>query len=221
MAEITLFHAPGACSRVTLNALEEIGLDYDDQPIDLGKFQQRSPEYLAVNPKGRVPALKIAGRLLTENAAILCYLHQANPGAALLPPEHTLPTNQGLEDLIWCASTLHPIMRQVRAPQRYTDLNQEAVKAKGVELMTPILAGIADRLSGGRWWYGAHWSVLDVYLYWIYSTAAGAGLDLLPWPALSEHTAAVRARPSFRRALAREQAAMGRTGMQLPPGMKL
>jgi glutathione S-transferase len=218
---ITLYHAPGACSRVTLNALEEIGLDYEDQPLDLAKFQQRTPDYLAVNPMGRVPALRIGDRLLTENAAILHYLHKSNPGAALLPEESALPANQALEDLVWCGSTLHPILRQVRAPQRYTAVNLEAIKARGIELMTPILGGIADRLSDGRWWYGASWSILDVYLYWIYSTVSGAGLELSPWPALADHAVRVRSRASFERGLAREQAAMTRTGMQLPPGMTL
>ena len=221
MTEITLYHAPGACSRVTLNALEEIGLDFDDHAIDLGKLQQRSPDYLAVNPMGRVPALKVGDRLLTENAAILHYLHRSNPGARLLPDEAALPPNQGLQDLVWCASTLHPILRQVRAPQRYTAINLEAVKERGIELMTPILSVIADRLSDGRWWYGASWSILDVYLYWIYSTVAGAGVDLSPWPALAQHGVRVRSRSSFQRALAREQNAMARTGMQLPPGMTL
>ncbi|HLG86116.1 MAG TPA: glutathione S-transferase family protein [Alphaproteobacteria bacterium] len=221
MPAITLYHAPGACSRVTLNALEEIGLDYEDQPLDLGKFQQRSPDYLAVNPMGRVPALKIGDRLLTENAAILHYLHQSNPGAELLPRESALPVNQALQDLVWCASTLHPILRQVRAPQRYTAVNLEAVRARGIELMTPILGVVADRLSNGRWWYDGSWSILDVYLYWIYATVAGAGLELSPWPALADHGARVRGRASFQRALAREQAAMTRTGMQLPPGMTL
>jgi glutathione S-transferase len=112
-------------------------------------------------------------------------------------------------------------LRQVRAPQRYTAVNLEAVKASGVANITPILSAIAERLSEGRWWYGATWSILDVYLYWIYSTVAGAGLDLSPWPALTDHAARVRARPSFVRALAREQAALVAHNIQLPPGMTL
>jgi glutathione S-transferase len=218
---ITLYHTPGACSRVTMNALEEIGLDYDDQAIDLAQNQQKSPEYLAVNPKGCVPALRVGDRLLTENAAILYFLHTTHPEAALLPPDSAIGLNEGLEDLVWCGSTLHPIMRQVRAPQRYTAVNLDGVRATGTALMTPILGAIAARLDAGRWWYGASWSIVDVYLYWLYSTVAGAGLDLSPWPALAEHGGRVRARPSFQRAPAREQAAVAARDLVLPPGMTL
>jgi glutathione S-transferase len=222
MSAIALYHTPAACSRVTMNALEEIGLDFADHALSLVANQQKSPEYLAVNPKGKVPALNIDGRLLTENAAILYYLHRRHPEAALLPVEgEAIGVNEGLEDLVWCSATLHPIMRQVRAPQRYTAENLDAVRASGEVAITPILAGIAERLSGGRWWYGDRWSIVDVYLYWIYSTLAGAGFDLSPWPALADHATRVRARPSFVRALAREQAALTANAIQLAPGMTL
>jgi len=222
MAEITLYHTPAACSRVTLNALEEIGVPFEDHAISLVAGQQKSAEYLAINPKGKVPALKIGDRLLTENAAIVYYLHTQHPEAALLPVEGgAIGPNQGLEDLVWCGATLHPIMRQIRAPQRYSIENLEAIRACGITLITPILDGIAERLSAGRWWYGGAWSILDVYIYFIYSTVAGAGFDLSPWPVLAEHTVRVRARPSFVRALAREQAALSAQKIELPPGMTL
>lgn len=221
MSAIILYQTPAACSRVTLNALEEIGLDYEDRALSIVANQQRSAEYLAINPKGKVPALMIDGRLLTESPAILQYLHRRHPEAGLLPDESRLGPNEGLEDLVWCGAHLHPIMRQIRAPQRYTAEALEAVKANGMAQMSAILAEVAGRLSGGRWWYGADWSILDVYLCWIYSTVAGAGLDLSPWPALADHTARVRARPSFQRALAREQAALERHRIELPPGMVL
>jgi glutathione S-transferase len=221
MQEIILYHTPAACSRVTMNALEEVGIAFTDRALSLVAGQQKSPEYLAVNPKGRVPALLIDGRLLTENAAILHYLDRRHPEAHLLPDDAEIGVNRGLEDLVWCGSTLHPIMRQVRAPQRYTSEGFEAVQASGRALITPVLADIAGRVAEGRWWYGDRWSILDVYLYWIYSTVAGAGLDLSPWPALAEHAARVRARPSFTRALAREQAALDAQRIELPPGMVL
>ncbi len=222
MTGITLYHTPASCSRVTMNALEEIGLDFSGQALSLTANQQKSPAYLAINPKGKVPALRIDGRLLTENAAILHYLHRRNPEAGLLPAEGAeIGINQGLEDLVWCSATLHPIMRQIRAPQRYTGTGFDAVRASGEALLTPILADVARRFAGGNWWYGARWSIVDVYLYFIYSTVAGAGFDLSPWPALAEHAGRVRARPSFVRTLAREQAALDAHAIQLPPGMVL
>jgi glutathione S-transferase len=222
MSDIILFHCPGACSRVTMNALEEIGLEFEDRAINLLAGQQKSPEYLAVNPKGKVPALKVGDRLHTENAAILYFLDLKHPAAHLLPKaEDGIPPNEGLEDLVWCSSTIHPMVRQVRAPIRFTNGDPEGVKAHGAQHLPAILDQISLRVSNGRWWYGNHWSIVDVYLYWNYSTAAGAGIDLSAWPALLEHGGRVRGRPSFIRSLARENAAVASHGIQLPPGTNL
>jgi len=222
MSDVILFHAPGACSRVTMNALEEIGLRYEDRAINLGAGQQRSPEYLALNPKGKVPALVLGGRTLTENAAILYFLHSRHPEARLLPDAvTTADSNVGLEDLVWCSSTVHPMVRQVRMPVRFTDGEPSGVRAHGLKHLAPVLSQIAGRIAGGRWWYGDDWSILDVYLYWAYSTAASGGLELSAWPELINHAARVRGRPSFERALLREQAAVQSAGIRLPPGATL
>jgi len=109
MSDITLHHAPGACSGVTMNALEEIGLDFVDAPINFKQGQQHSPGYLETNPMGKVPALRIGERIFTENAAILAFLDRQYPSAHLLPTEEDgIGPNEGLQDLVWCAATLHP-----------------------------------------------------------------------------------------------------------------
>lgn len=222
MSEITLFHAPAACSRVTLNALEEIGIKFEFHSIDMGRGEHKSPKYLAINPNGKVPALRIGRDVLTENAAILYYLHTQYPSAELLPPEDgRLPKNVPLQDLVWCSSTLHPMTRQVRMPIRLTKGDPDGVKADGIEKWLPVLSVMTERLSGGRWWYGDRWSIADVYLYWNYSTAASAGLDLSGHPALLDHTARVRARPSFQRSLRREEDAVRKRDIALPPGASL
>jgi glutathione S-transferase len=222
MGDIILFHSPGACSRVTMNALEEIGLAYEDRAVNLAAGEQKSAAYLAVNPKAKVPALKIGTRVHTENAAIVNLLHVQHPAARLLPAVgNGVEVNEGLEDLVWCSSTVHPLVRQVRMPSRYTDGDTSGVKANGMKNLPLILAQVAERLSADRWWYGAQWSIIDVYLYWNYSTAQSGGLDLSIWPALQRHADRVRQRPSFARALAREQAALARHNLSLPPGATL
>jgi glutathione S-transferase len=222
MSTIVLYHTPGACSRVTLNALEEIGLAYEDRPVNIFKGEQKLPEYLAVNPKGKVPALLVDARLHTENAAIVYFLHRNHPDAGLLPPAgHGISVNEELEDLVWCSSTVHPMVRQVRMPVRFTLGDTEGVRAHGLQHLPGLLGQIAQRVADGRWWYGERWSILDVYLYWNYSTAESGGMDLCPWPAIADHALRVRARASFERALAREYAALERSGMQLPLGARL
>lgn len=216
---LTLFHFPGACSRVTLNALEEIGVPYEDRPVDISSGEQRQPSYLEINPKGKVPALRIGEHVLAENAAILHYLHVQHPSAHLLPtPAEEPAPNAALEDLVWCSSTLHVLVRQIRMPIRFSSTATEGVRVAGINGLTPIAERLARRLAD-RWWYGANWSIVDVYLYWLYSTAASAGFEVPA--ALENHARRVRARPSFQRALAREQAALERLGVELPLGAQL
>ncbi len=217
-----LYHMPGACSRVTLNALEEIGLDYEDHVLDLSKGDQRSPEFLAVNPRGKIPALLVDDQLITENSSILLYLVNRYPEAELLPQtDDPLFRALCISDLIWCSATVHPIVRSIRMPVRLTDGDPAGVFAKGMELMGPVVKAIDQRLAQGDWWFGDQWSIVDTYLYWNYDTAASGGFDLSGTPAIRDHAQRVRARPSFQRLLRREQAAVQAKGITLPPGASL
>ena len=214
----TLYMYPGACSRVTMTALEEAGADYDFQAIDLQSGAQKSEKYLSINRKGKVPALAVDGKLLTENAAILRYLHRRYPGAALLPQANDLADDtRGLIDIVWCSSTLHPMVRQMRNPQRWTKGETSGVKADGLEKFAVECAYMSTRLSGDRWWYGERWSIVDTYLYWAYSTAAKGDFPLTDFPILLEHAQRVRARPAFQRALNKEIAAVAASTLSLEP----
>lgn len=211
-----LYHMPAACSRVTMNALEEIGVPFELKVIAHGTT--RGPDYLAVNPNGRVPALKIGDRILTENAAILHFLDRRFPEARLLPEPADVPLNATLEDLVWCSSTLHAAVRPIRVPARFSDEGHDAIRAKGIEELAPLAARAAERVADA-WWYGGEWSIVDAYLAWCFVTAAGAGFALPE--ALDAHAKRVHARGSWRRALERERTAVERQGIPLPPGMQL
>ena len=216
MADVILFHYPAACSRVTMTALEEIGWDYEDRAVNLGGGGQRSPEYLAINRKGKVPALSVHGKLLTENAAILTFLDRTHPEAALLPrSDDPVEEARAVSELVWCSSTLHPMVRQMRNPQRWTLGETAGVKADGMEKFAVECAYMSTRLAGNGWWFGERWSIVDVYVYWAYSTAEKGGFALGGYPHLHAHTERVRARPSFQRALAREVAAVKRERLPL------
>lgn len=210
---ITLYQFPGLCSRVTMNALEEIGLDYEDRTVNTRAGEQSTPDYLALNPKGKIPVLVIDGTVLTENAAMLHYLATQYPQANLLPRTgDALADLQGLIDLIWCSSTIHPLVRQVRRPDKLTQGDPEDVRTPGIATMTKECRRMAERIGSG-WWYGDRWSIVDTYLYWAYSTAQLGGFPLDEHPLLLDHARRVRARPSFQRVLAREQAALDRLGI--------
>jgi glutathione S-transferase len=221
MADICLYHMPGACSRVSLNALEEAKADFIDQPVNIFKGEQRTPEYLAINPNGRVPALKVGSQILTENAAILIYLDERFPDAHLLPPtQDPMVRAQNRSDLIWASNTLHPLVRTQLFPQRVAPAAPESAREAGAAQLNGFMPRINERLAKG-WWYGDTWSVMDVYLFWIMGIVALGKFDFTPYPAIAPHTERVRARPSFQRALKRELAAVERGGIELPPGASL
>ena len=208
MTETILFQYPGACSRVTMSALEEIGLPFTDRLVDLS-------DYLRVNPKGKVPTLVHDGQVMTENAAILFFLDGQHGETGLLPHhDDPMRDNQGLVDLVWCAGTIHPMVRQVRNPIRFTKGETDGIKADGMEKLAHECVAMEARIGDG-WWYGDRWSIIDVYLYWACSTAALGGFPLDRYPALLGHAGRVRDRPSFGRALARERDAADRAGLSL------
>lgn len=216
---LTLYFCPMTCARVTMVALERSGAAYHVRLINLMAGEQRAPDYLAVNPMGKVPALRIGDRVLTENAAILLYLDGAYPEAGLLP--HAIDPVEvatARSDLIWCATSLHPLVRQIRAPAHYTLGDQDAVRAKGVEAVAPILARFEARFAAADWWFGPAWSIVDTYIAWAVAGWATA-IDLAPYPSVAAHGGRVAAQPAFGAMLAREAALMAEAGMQLPPGM--
>lgn len=211
--DLTLYFFPGACSRVTMTALEAIGTIYNDRLVNIRADEQKSPEYQRVNTKGKVPALAIDGTILTENAAILVFLDRHFPDAGLLP--HSADPLRDIEpwsDLLWCSSTLHPAMRQIRAPDKYTVGDTTDVKADGMRKFAAECARIADGVDK-RWWYGDRWSVIDIYLFWLCNVAEKGGFPLRAYPAIVDHAARVRNLAPLRRALERERAAAERHGL--------
>lgn len=223
MPRLTLYHCPGACSRVSLNAFEEAGLVYEDHAINVFSGEQHSDTYRHINPHGKVPALMVDDQLITENAAILMYAHTSGSGDGLFPASETaVERSRHYSDLIWCSSTLHPAVRQVRMPMRFTTGDVSGVIDRGKEYLGPWLSELEQHFGNQPYWYGESWSIIDVYLYWCYTTAAGSGVfNLEHYPAVQAHSEKVRARPSYGRALKRELDAMDRFGIELPGGAVL
>ena len=105
---LTLYFAPGASSMAPHIALHEIGEPFDVRPVSFAKGEQRSAEFLAVNPEGKVPVLLIEGRRLTEVAAILFYLAKRFPAANLLPAGDIEAEAQVISWMSFIAATVHP-----------------------------------------------------------------------------------------------------------------
>ena len=126
MTQLKLFYAPGACSLAPHIVLEETGTPYEPVRLALATGEQRTPEYLKINPKGRVPALVEGDWALTENPAILRYLARRFPEMRLCP-EDARPEARSAEWLARIASTVHVAYAQVPRPERYVS-DQSAIE---------------------------------------------------------------------------------------------
>jgi glutathione S-transferase len=205
MPKLTLYFAPDTCARVPLIALEEIGSPYSLEVVAFMKGQHKSPEYLALNPAGKVPLLVVDGVPLTENVAILTWLAERFPEAALLPESEDGFARAGLlSDLAYCASGLHPIVTRLRIPQFFCDTpdGSRRVFDMAEVAMRPNFELIDRRLAENRWWYGDRWSIVDAYINWVWFRVTGTQFDASAFPNLSRHDAEMKLRPAVTRALA-------------------
>lgn len=208
---VQLFYSPGSCARVTAIALEEAGLDFDICLLRMARGEHKQSDYLAVNPKGKVPALVIDGRVLTENVAILSYLNANHPEAALLPATvDELERFNQIADLCFCASTLHPVVTRICIPRFFAETQdaQRQVHDAAVTMMRSQFQIVEERLDDRPFWYGQDWSVMDGYLYWVWCRVLGGGFPVEAYPRFANHARAVEARPSVMRALERERLAI-------------
>ena len=213
MTQLKLFYAPGACSLAPHIVLEETGAPYEPVRIALAKGEQRTPEYLKINPKGRVPALVEGDWALTENPPILRYLARRFPEMRLWP-EDARPEARCAEWLAWIASTIHVAYAHVRRPERYASGQAaiEDVVAKGKETCRELWAQVDQKLGSGPWALGETYSVADPYLLTFWTWGRGPMLafnmagDLPNWTA---HARRMAERPAVQRAFERE-------GLELP-----
>ena len=205
----TLWMAPYTCARVTAIALEEAGVEFDTRLVRFMRGEHKSPDFLARNPLGKVPALEIDGKVLTESVAIVTYLAERFPHARLLPrADNPVARAHVLADLCFCSSTLHPLVTRIRMPMFFAGAeNALAVKQTAESAMDAYFQIVEERLSVGQWWYGSEWSAMDGYLYWVFWRVEGAGYDVKRFPRFAAHARAMEQRPAVQRALAREEAA--------------
>lgn len=200
-----LFYAPGACSLASHITLEELGLPYEAVRLNLMEGEQRKPEYLALNPKGRVPALATEQGVLTESPAILVYLAGLKPDADLLPAD-PWARGQAVSFLVWCSGTVHGIgfaglFRAARFAS--SEAGQADVKATARETVLAGMTDIEARYQGKDWLFGA-FGVADLYPVIFRRWAARVGLDIAAYPNLAGLAARLAARPAAARVIARE-----------------
>jgi glutathione S-transferase len=202
MTRWTFYTAPGTCALATHIALLEAGAKFELAMLDFGSQQQQSPAFLAINPKGRVPALATEQGVLTETPALLAFVAQFFPQARLAPLDDVFAMARLHEFNSYLASTVHVAHAHKRRGARWTDdaAAMESMRLKVPQTMSACAALMQAQIAG-PFVLGAQFSVADAYLYTITSWLEGDGVDLAAFPGLVAHSALVGARPAVQRAL--------------------
>ena len=203
MSTWTFYSAKGTCARATHIALHEAGAAFNLVLVDFAHAQQRSPEYLAINAKGRVPALATPQGVLTETPGLLAFVAQSFPAAGLAPLDDAFAMARLHEFNSYLASTMHVAHAHGRRASRWSDdaAAQATMAAKVAANMSDCAQYLEGRLDG-PWVLGERYSVCDPYLYTLSGWLAADGVDVARLPRLMAHRERMAERPAVQRMLA-------------------
>lgn len=204
---IRLFYSLGSCSLASHIALEEAGAEYEAVRTNVREKANLTPEYLAINPKGRVPALATDQGVLTETVAILAWVAQAFPQAKLAPTD-PWAFAQAQAFNAYLASTVHVAHAHRHRGYRWAD---EESSFADMTRKVPQTVGacfqlIEDELFKGPYVLGDTFSICDGYLFTIADWLEGDGVDPQQFPKVHAHRERMRARPAVSKVLAEEAA---------------
>jgi len=206
---LTLYYMPGTCALASHIALEDSGASYQATRVDFQKKEQTSPEYLAVNPKGRVPALATPRGVLTETPAILAFLAQSFPEARLAPLNDAFAFAEIQAFNAYLCATVHVAhahrMRGYRwadEPSSFEDMKRKVPQSVGAGFEL-----IETKMFRGPWAMGADYTIADPYLFTIARWMEVDGVDPARFPRVADHRARMAERASVRKVLAEESAA--------------
>ncbi|WP_300715830.1 glutathione S-transferase family protein [Hydrogenophaga sp.] len=204
---LKLFFAPGACSFVPHAMLELAEVAFEPQMVKLHKGEQRSPEYLALNPRGQVPVLVDGDEVVTQIVAILLYMDEKLPMAGILPPTG-LERARALQVLTWMNNTVHPTFTHVFMPQKFTDdeAAQKAIREFGAARYRELLGEIeALAAKAAPWMVGVRPGALDAYALTLLRWGGYAGINPVDFPATWELVQRFAELPGVARAIEREK----------------
>lgn len=206
---LTLYYASGTCALAAHLALEFAGAPYEAKRLDFKQNQQRSPEYLRVNPKGRVPALVTGRGVLTETPALLQYIAQSFPQAKLAPLDDVFLLAKGNEFNSFLCSTVHVNHAHKGRGYRWVEADDtaslEAMKKKVPQTMAESFALIEEQMLEGPWVLGESFSTSDLYLYTLTRWLEGDGVDVKRFPRVADHMRRMEALPQVQTVVALHQ----------------
>lgn len=205
---LKLYFAPGTCALASHIALAEAGAPYTTEKVDFKTNQQNSPDYLGINPKGRVPSLVTDRGILTETPAVLAFIAQSFPQAKLAPFDDAFALAQVQAFNSYLCATVHVAHAHKRRGYRwasdeasFADMKRMVPKSVGA-----CLALIERNMLRGPWVMGEAYTICDPYLFTIAQWLEGDSVDLAALPKVADHRKRMAERPAVRKALAEEQA---------------
>jgi glutathione S-transferase len=203
---MTLFFSPGACSLASHIGLEETGATYELKPVLLAKGQQRTDDYLKINPRGKVPAFAVDGKIIVENTAILTYLARKFPDKKILPAD---PAEEArcIGTMCWFSSVVHPSYQRSHRPERFAEGEAAAagVKENGKKMFWTNLQEIDSMIQGNDWVMGRDFTAVDGYALVFYGWASRSGYPVNDLKAYSAWQERMMNRPTVRKAVEDEQ----------------
>lgn len=197
---LQLYFSPGACSFVPHVGLEAAKAQFEPKLVKLHKGEQRTPEYLALNPNGQVPVLVVDGKPLTQIVAICDFLDRTFPQAGLLPQE-AWQRSQALSQLAWMNSTPHTTATRFFFPERYAEGEsaRAEVKQRATQDFRQYLERIQGTLAGKSFWFR------DAYVFTLLRWGGFAGIDPKSLPSYYAYAQKLTQAPPIAAALARER----------------
>ena len=206
---LTLYYAPGTCALASHLALEYSRAAYTTVRIDFSSGQQRSPDYLRLNPKGRVPALVTPQGVLTETPALLQYISQAYPAARLAPLDDAFALARMNEFNSYLCSTVHIAHAHRMRGYRWAD-DEPAISAmqrKVAHNIAECFDLIERDMLAGPWVLGARFSVCDMYLFTLAGWMKSDGVERAGFPKVADHYARMAADPVVQNVMAAQRGA--------------
>jgi glutathione S-transferase len=202
-----LYYALGTCARASHIALEEAGAEYSTVRINFATHEQASPDYLAINPKGRVPSLVTDQGILTETPAMLAFIAQSFPKAKLAPLDDPFRFAEVQAFNSYLCSTVHVAHAHRMRGHRWVDdpAAMEAMKRKIPETVGACFELIESKMIRGPWVMGDTYTVCDPYLFTIAGWLEGDGVDVARFPKVKAHRDRMAERPAVGKVLAAEK----------------
>ena len=201
---LKLYSFPGTVSLACQIALEEAGADYELVQVDFRRDAQRAPDYLAINPKSRVPALATERGVITEAPAILTYVAQAFPGASLAPSDDPFAFAQIQAFCAYLCAWVHPAAAHRHRGYRWAD-DPAAIadmRRKAPENFAQAAQLIEDEYLAGPWVMGEAYSICDPYLFTVAGWLPRDGIEMSRYPKIEAHFERMTARPAVSKVLA-------------------